>query len=378
MKYALAMLLCVAGAHAQADIVRLDSRIDHLLPPGTAVENVADGFNWLEGPVWWRDSLLFSDIPANRVHRLRAGRGTTVFLERSGFAGDAFAGREPGSNGLAIDSQGRLVLCEHGNRRITRLETDGSRTVLVDRYQGKRLNSPNDLVYTKNGDLYFTDPPFGLPRGFDDAAREIDFSGVYRLRADGALELLTDAIYAPNGIALSRDERTLYVSDVDPKRSAWLGYDIGTDGRLRNARVLIDLTSESGSGRGAPDGIEVDAMGNLYGAGPGGVFVMAPDGILLGRIELGVPTANLAWGENGTVLYVTANTAVYRIQTATRGAGYQQGAGSHESTHTSYRRDLSRPTRVRGRTGIRPTGEAGAFVASAHGSRRRSGLGAVR
>ncbi|HXW10707.1 MAG TPA: SMP-30/gluconolactonase/LRE family protein, partial [Steroidobacteraceae bacterium] len=198
-------------------IVRLDARLDALLPVDATLETVASGHRWLEGPLWdaRRNALLYSDIPANAVYRWQAGSRPAVFLARSGYTGAApFTGREPGSNGLAFDREGRLVLCQHGDRRIVRLERDGTRTVLVDAYEGRRLNSPNDAIYASNGDLYFTDPPFGLPRAFDDPARELDVSGVYRLRADGTLELLIGDLGAPNGIALSPDERTLYVTDV--------------------------------------------------------------------------------------------------------------------------------------------------------------------
>lgn len=320
------MLTSVCALATDVVIERLDPRFDALFAADVQPERIVDGLNWLEGPAWSAsdDSLLFSDIPANVIYRWNTTDGLGIFLTPSGYHGEKrFTGREPGSNGLAFDALGRLLICEHGNRRITRLDASGDRTVLVDRYRGRRLNSPNDVVVASNGDLYFTDPPFGLPRTFDDPARELDVTGVYRLSPDGELTLLIDDIGAPNGIALSGDESLLYVSDVDPQRSAWLVYHFDGDRRATGGRVLFDATALSGPGKGAPDGIEVDAAGNVLGAGPGGVFIMSPAGELLGVIRFNVPTANLAWGDDGTVLYVTASHSVWRIPTLTRGAHFK-------------------------------------------------------
>jgi gluconolactonase len=303
-------------------IVRLDPRIDALLPPDAQLEEVAAGHRWLEGPLWDPRSgtLLYSDIHANAIYRWRPGEPAKVFLTPSGYSGSApFSGREPGSNGLALDPEGRLVICEHGDRRITRLETDGSRHVLADRYGGQRLNSPNDAIYSNAGDLYFTDPPFGLPRAFDDPARELAHSGVYRLRRDGGLELLVDDLRAPNGIALAPDEGTLYVTDVDTARPAWYAYRL-VDGRPQERRLFADAAPWTRVRRGGPDGLEADAAGNLFAAGPEGVFVFAPDGTLLGLIDTGVPTANVAWGEDGATLFIAADTRILRLRTSTRAA----------------------------------------------------------
>ena len=313
-----------AFASVPGRIARLDPRLDRLVTQDARLEQIAAGHRWVEGPVWDRrgGALLFSDIPANTVYRWERGAGVHSFLAPSGYTGTApFAGREPGSNGLTFDAAGRLVLCEHGDRRITRLETDGARSVLVDGYRNRRLNSPNDAVYSTSGDLYFTDPPFGLPGTFDDPGRELPFSGVYRLRRNGTLELLTDTLRAPNGIALSPDERTLYVTDVDPQRAAWLAYELRDDG-LGARRVLADALPWMRVRRGGPDGLDADATGNLFAAGPEGVFVFAPDGALLGVIETGVPTANVAWGEDGSTLFIAADTSIYRLRTLTRGAGW--------------------------------------------------------
>ena len=306
-------------------IVRLDPRLDRLVPRDATLEKLADGFGWVEGPVWNRKAgyLLFSDIPKNSVFKWQEGAGVSLFLKPSGYTGTApFRGREPGSNGLTFDTEGRLVLCEHGDRRVARLEKNGRKTTLADRYNGKRLNSPNDLVFKSNGDLYFTDPPFGLARVFDDPNKELDFSGVYRLSTNGRLTLLTKEITAPNGIAFSPDEKTLYVTNVDPDRPAWLAYDVKEDGTIANGRVFFDAKVWRKPNYGGPDGVTVDQEGNLFGARPGGINVFAPDGTLLGSIETGGPTSNVAWGNDGSMLYVTANTAIYRIALRTKGMGF--------------------------------------------------------
>ncbi|MGI0029846.1 MAG: SMP-30/gluconolactonase/LRE family protein [Nitrososphaera sp.] len=311
-----------ASSTSDRRIVRLDPRFDMLVPRDAVLEKIADGFAWVEGPVWNRKGgfLLFSDVPNNSIFKWKAGEGVSLFLKSSGYTGtEPFPGREPGSNGLAFDREGRLVFCQHGDRRISRLEKDGSRTTLVDRYLGKRINSPNDLVFRSNGDLYFTDPPFGLPQAFEDPQKEIDFQGVYRLSTDGKLALLTKE-EAPNGIAFSPDEKILYVSDS--KRTVWLAFDVGKDGTFSNRRVLFD-GSEVGKGKpGVADGMKVDAHGNIFGAAPGGLYVIAPDGKLLGRFDLGTATGNSAWGEDGSTLFITSNTAVYRIRLHTKGAGF--------------------------------------------------------
>ncbi len=303
-------------------IVRLDPRFDKLVPTDAVVEKLADGFNWVEGPVWDRKGgyLLFSDIPSNSIIKWQEGKGTGLFLKPSGYSGSApFEGREPGSNGLAFDSSGRLVLCQHGDRRIARIEANGSTTTLVDRYEGKRLNSPNDLVFKSNGDLYFTDPPYGLPKTFEDPRRELDFCGVYRLTPAGKLSLLTPAIKAPNGIALSPNEGTLYVASSDPNRAIWMAYDMKADGRISNGRVFFDATAWVKDNPGLPDGMKIDKQGNLFATGPGGLHVFASDGTHLGSIRTGVPTANCGWGGDGSVLYITANTAILRIKLSTKG-----------------------------------------------------------
>jgi gluconolactonase len=303
-------------------IISLDPRFDKLVPPNSVVEKLADGFTWVEGPVWDRKGgyLLFSDIPSNSIIKWEEGKGTSLFLKPSGYSGSApFTGREPGSNGLAFDSNGRLVLCQHGDRRVARVEPGGATTTLASSLDGKRLNSPNDLVFKSNGDIYFTDPPYGLPDTFKDSRRELEFCGVYRLTPAGKLTLLTREISAPNGIAFSPDEKRLYVASSDPKRAIWMAYDVKSDGTLVNGRVFFDATSSVKSKPGLPDGMKIDKQGNLFATGPGGVYVFAADGKHLGSIETGVPTSNCGWGGDGSTLYITANTAIYRVKLNTRG-----------------------------------------------------------
>ncbi len=306
-------------------IERLDPRFDQLVPDGARLEVVAEGFQWLEGPAWHprEGFLLFSDIPANEIYRWDPRDGAQSFLTPSGYTGAMpFEGREPGSNGLVFDPLDRLVVCQHGDRRIVRVTSEDGFEVIVDRYQGKRLNSPNDAVYRSNGDLYFTDPPFGLPRTFDDSAKELPFSGVFRVTPEGAVTLLTSELKAPNGIAFSPDEETLYVTDVDPERPAWMAFDVRPDGTLSKGRVFFDA-GRWRARQGGPDGLKVDVHGHLFGAGPEGVYVFAADGTHLGTLWTGVPTSNVGWGEDGSVLYVTANTRLLRIQLTTRAAHFR-------------------------------------------------------
>ena len=307
-------------------IVRKDPRFDALVPKDAAVETLADGYAWTEGPVWdkAKGRLLFSDIPGNRIISWSEGKGAEVFLKPSGYTGTAeFTGREPGSNGLAFDREGRLLLCQHGDRRIARLAADGKFETLADRYEGKRLNSPNDLILLANGDILFTDPAYGLPKTFDDPARELPFTGVYRLSPNGAVSLLVKDQTAPNGIALSSDGKTLYVANSDPKRAVWMAYEMRGDGTVGAGRVFFDATAWVGPAKpGLPDGMKLDSKGNLFATGPGGLHVFAPDGTLLGTIDTGVPTANCGWGGDGSTLYITANTALLRLRTTTKGQGF--------------------------------------------------------
>jgi len=308
-------------------VVRLDARFDQLVPQGARLEKVVEGLQWVEGPVWNSPEgfLLFSDVPANTICKWQPGRGIHPFLTSSGYSGTApFTGKEPGSNGLLFDSAHRLVLCQHGDRRVVRLEEDGRITILADRYKGNRFNSPNDAVFRSNGDLYFTDPPFGLPQTFDDPTRELPFSGVYRLTPDGKVTLLIKDLYAPNGIGFSPSEDILYVSNADKKHPVWMAYPVQPDGNVGKGRVFFDAAEWTKSKPGLPDGIKVDQNGNIFAAGPGGIYVFGPDGRHLGSIETGVATGNCAWGDDGSVLYIAAGTAIYQIELTTRGMGFEE------------------------------------------------------
>ena len=304
-------------------IVRENPLIDQLLGSEATIEVLASGMAWSEGPVWVKDGkyLLFSDIPNNSVMKWSEKDGLSLFLKPSGYTGIGPYSREPGSNALILDSEGRLTSCEHGDRRVSVLTKGGGKRTLVDNYQGKRLNSPNDLVYKSNGDLYFTDPPYGLPSP-DSPLREMDYCGVFRLSKSGVMTLLTKEMTRPNGLAFSPDEKTLYVANSDPDKAIWMAFPVNADGTLGNGKVFSDVTGMVKDHPGLPDGMKVDSRGNLFAAGPGGIHVYAPDGKRLGRIDTGQRTANCNWGEDGPTLYMTADSYLCRIRTKTKGNGW--------------------------------------------------------
>jgi gluconolactonase len=307
-------------------VERLDPAIDALIPPDAQLEVLADGFAWTEGPVWRRSGeyLLFTDIPNNTIHKWSEANGLEVFLRPAGCIGENPPGRELGSNGLALDAEDRLIMADHGNRQIARLnESNYTKVTLANRYDGLRLNSPNDLAIHSNGDIYFTDPPYGLDGLYESPLKELDFAGVYRLQPSGELTLLTTELRFPNGIALSPDESTLYVSNTGRDRPIWMAYDLLSDGTLGEGYVLFDSSELAAEGRpGMPDGIAVDQQGNLFATGPGGVLVITPDGQHIGTIETGQPTANCTFGDDGSTLYITANDQLMRIALSTTGLGF--------------------------------------------------------
>ncbi len=313
------------------EVISEDPAFSELIAEDAVIEVLTSGFKWAEGPVWVEKKkhefggyLLFSDIPNNRVVRWDEGKGARTWLKPSGYTGVTKYGGEPGCNGLLLDRDGRLISCEHGDRRLSLLTDKGGKRTLVDNYQGKRLNSPNDACLGPDGEtIYFTDPPYGLPDRWDDPRRELDFCGVYRLAPDGELTLLSDKIGRPNGIAFSPDFKTLYVAQSDPEAANWTAFPVKEDGTIGEGNVLYDATENVKKGLpGLPDGLKVDSSGHLWATGPGGVYVLTPEGKLLGRISTGERTANCAWGNDGSVLYMTADMYLCRIQTKAKGAGW--------------------------------------------------------
>jgi gluconolactonase len=313
------------------DIQKLDPKIEEIVPEGATVERVATdpGFKWTEGPVWIHAGyLLFAEIPSNSIRKWIPGGGLSVFMQPSGYKGvKPFGGTEPGSNGMTLDARGRLTVAGHARRSVWRLESldpQGQITVLADTYEGKQLNSPNDLVYRRDGSLYFTDPPYGLPTQSDrDPAKQLQFNGVYRIpgalnQKPGAppssakLQLLIQDLNRPNGIVFSPDEKYLYVNNSEPKK-LWMRYSVNSDGTLSDGKVFYDATSDSAPG--SPDGMKVDQKGNLYSSGPGGVWIFSPDGTHLGTIRISEKVGNLTWGDqDGKTLYITASSSIYRIK----------------------------------------------------------------
>jgi gluconolactonase len=309
---------------------RFESGLDNLIAKDAKIEVLCGGFDWAEGPVWVPEKenkfggfILFSDIPHNAVMKWQEGVGASVYMKPAGYTGVADYGREPGSNGLALDASGQLVLCEHGDRRISVLTKGGGKRTLADRWNGKRLNSPNDLAIRSNGDIFFTDPIYGLPQRENDPLREIDFCGVYRLQKDGSVTLQSQELSRPNGIAFSPDEKTLYVANSDGKDPIWRAFPVKKDGNLGTPKAFFDSSKDDRIPRGGGDGLNVDVQGNVFATGPGGVLVLSSQGKLLGRIVTGERIANVGWGNDGSVLYLTSDMYLCRIQTKTKGAGFK-------------------------------------------------------
>lgn len=304
-------------------VERLDPAFDRLIAADARLEKLAEGFTWSEGPVWLQGELVFSDVPENVAYRWKPGLARAeVFLKPSGLLTPRPGFREPGSNGLALDREGRLLLCQHGERRIARYE-NGRFETLADRYEGKRFNSPNDLAVTRRGEIYFTDPSYGL-EGIDRSPlKELPFNGVYRLGTDGRVTLLTKELTFPNGIAFSPDEKVLYVGVSDGQATRVVAYDVAADGAIGNGRTFFDAQPlRTGGAKGLVDGLKVDREGNVWSSGPGGILVLSPAGRLLGRLLTGEATANCNWGDDGGTLYITADMFLLRIRTLTKGAGW--------------------------------------------------------
>ena len=316
-----------ASVMPSSRIDRLDPAFDAIVPVDAKIEKLAGGFDWVEGPVWRRDRgyLLFSDIPKNTVYRWKEGEGLTVFLRPAGYStGTNPPGRELGTNGLTFDAKGQLVVADHGNRGISRWNDSlFTRTVVVDRFEGKRFNSPNDLVWAQNGDLYFTDPSYGLRGLNDDPAKELPFNGVFRLSAGGQLSVVTRDLTFPNGVGLSPDGRTLYVGTSDSKNPYITAFSIAADGSIGQGRIFYDARARVQQGlKGGLDGLKVDAKGNIFTTGPGGILVLSPTGKHLGTINPGDVVANCAFGDDGSTLYMTVNHQLMRVRTSTKGLGF--------------------------------------------------------
>ena len=307
-------------------IERLDPTLDELISPDARPEIIGSGFAWSEGPAWRKNGgyLLFSDIPKNTIYRWTPSAGLSVFLRPAGYTEADPFGSGLGCNAMTFDAHDRLIINDMGNRRVVRLdEQNWTKVVLADRYLGKRLNSPNDLAFRSNGDLYFTDPPYGLEGLNDDPHKELKFNRVYRLDTRGHLTLLTDALTFPNGIAFSPDEKTLYIQVSDPKNAVWMAYDVTPDGNITRGRVFFDAKPLVRAGKkGLPDGMKLDQGGNIFGGGPGGILVISPDGRHLGTIVTGRVTSNCAFGEDGSTLFMTADSFVLRIRLRTKGVGF--------------------------------------------------------
>ncbi|HUG44957.1 MAG TPA: SMP-30/gluconolactonase/LRE family protein [Sphingomicrobium sp.] len=316
-----------AGEAFAGRIIAIDPRLDSLVPPGSKIERLADGFSWSEGPVWIAQGeyLLFSDVPANKMYLWSRSDGLSVFLDPSGYAGtEQGIFREPGSNGLIRGPGNSILLADHGNRAVARLDlSTRSKTLLATHYRGRRFNSPNDLVRASDGSIYFTDPPYGLEGLNQSPHKELAFNGVYRLAPSGEVELLDDQLTFPNGIILSPDEKLLYVALSDPDMPVILAYDVGPDGGLSGKRIFADMSELVKQGLpGLPDGMAIDAKGNLFATGPGGVHVFTPAGVRLGTIDTGTAIANCAFGEDGRTLFLASNDFLARVRTSTTGLGF--------------------------------------------------------
>ncbi len=301
-------------------IEQISPELVDIIDVSATVEIIAEGFDWTEGPLWVDGvGLLFSDIPPNKIYKWTAEGGAKPYLNHAGYTGSDPREGEKGSNGLLLDNNGNLVLCQHGDRRLARMnaplkDPKPDYTTIIDKYTDKKFNSPNDACYSKNGDLYFTDPPYGLEKGINDPLKELSFQGVYKYSPSGELHLLTKELSRPNGIALSPDEKTLYVANSDPSRAIWMAYSLNHEGMIESKKVFHEATDLVGKEKGLPDGLKVDTNGNVFASGPGGVWIFNDAGKVLGKIKTGQATSNCAFGESGKELFITADMYVMRVK----------------------------------------------------------------
>ncbi|WP_019670111.1 SMP-30/gluconolactonase/LRE family protein [Eudoraea adriatica] len=311
----------VSRIFEEGEIEAYEESLWSVIPEASMIEVLAAGHDWTEGPLWLpeQEMLLYTDIPRNAIYSWKEGEEAKMYLKPSGFMGENFEGSEPGANGLLLNSEGELVLCQHGERQIALMQSSlvepaANYTTLASAYKGKRFNSPNDAAYKSNGDLYFTDPPYGLPKRMEDPDKELDYQGVYRLSKEGELTLLTTEFTRPNGIAFSPDEKKLYVANSDPELAIWKVFDVLEDGSIRNGRTFYDATGMVAQEKGLPDGLKVDNEGNIFATGPGGVFIFSPEGRVLGKIKTGQATSNCAFNADKSTLYITADSYVLRVR----------------------------------------------------------------
>jgi len=298
----------------------LDQELNQLIDSTSKFEILSQDHSWTEGPLWVEEHqmLLFSDIPRNTVYQWTKVDGVKEYLNPSGFTGENYEGSEPGANGLLLDSEGSLVLCQHGNRQMAKMISDLSNPksefeTLVNNFDGKKLNSPNDAVFDSNGNLFFTDPPYGLAKRVEDPEKELEFQGVYRYDPSGDLHIMDAELSRPNGIAFSPDEKILYVSNSDPERAIWMSYDIDKDSGILSKKLFYDVTDLTANEKGLPDGLKVNNEGYLFATGPGGVLIFSPLGKHLGTLKTGRATSNVAFNSDQSILFMTADSYVLKL-----------------------------------------------------------------
>ncbi len=304
----------------KSPVERIDPALDAIVSATATKKIIATGYEWSEGSLWVeaQNMLLFSDVPKNTVYKWTESNGAAIYLTPSGYSGTGAYSNEPGSNGLVLDPEGNLVLCQHGDRRMARMQAplDDPKpnfVALADRYDGKKFNSPNDACFDAKGNLYFTDPPYGLPQQENDPTRETPYQGVYKVSPEGTVTLLLDSITRPNGIAVSPDDKYLYVGNSDPAKAVWYRYELSETG-LSSGGVFYDATAMVGTAPGVPDGMKIDRNGNIFGTGPGGIWIISPAGKLLGKIHFDDPTSNCALANDDKILYVTSDSNVWQVR----------------------------------------------------------------
>ena len=319
----LALISCHSHtAKTWGSIERIDSSVNALISENASVEMLTEGYKWAEGPVWIADQkmLLFSDIPKNSIYKWTEARGAELYLKPSGYTGTVPRGGESGSNGLIIGKNGELIMCQHGDRRIAIMNAPLTAPKpdfksIADNYNGKRFNSPNDLIQRSNGDIIFTDPPYGLVKNMDDSSKEIPFQGVYKVTPGKPATLLVDSIARPNGLALTPDEKTLIVASSNPAKAVWYAFDLGANDSLSNGRIIYDVTEEMKTMKGSPDGLKIDKQGNLFATGPGGIWIFNKSFKLIGKIKIpDQPTANIAFADDDKTIYLTSDMYLLRVK----------------------------------------------------------------